>query len=291
MPPEHHHTEPTHTDLDITNTESTPSNPLLNSDHDEDPPDDTILSSENKYHDYDEVEPPEDSCHTDDGSAEAETSTTENNSSDLTYTSPFINRFSERQQQILADLNDIEINSLLKKHLASPIAPIPQSHHEKIQHLFVCPLLNPDGNAGLTAEAEQIAQQSGLFDLLELSRTHKETTRIHIHAILKTCELFIKHHEGDTLDPKETQALHNGIVLEIQNDQTSTIKTFDPQSNQLTAFSKTAIATLYNQLHPSHTNHRNILLKTSAIQKALEHPGPQIHTEPTAPQPTTDFSI
>lgn len=291
MPSKHHRNEDADDSEDIDLADKSRFNPLHDADDDTDPNEPGILSSEDEYAD---VEPPgntDNQDEEDDTKDTKKTTASEENSSNQTYQSPFQSQITEKQTEILFDLNDMEINQLLKQYLVAPIAPIPQEDHAKIQHIFTCPLLNPHATAGLTPEAENVAKDAGITDLLRLSRTHKENARINIHAVLKTCDLFIKHHQGIPLESEETDALHNGIVIDGEDGKPSTIQTYIPESQQLTASLKSAVAVLYKTLNPSYTNERNILLKTSAIQKSLEQPAHSITPTESKPDQSQFHSI
>lgn len=109
-------------------------------------------------------------------------------------------------------------------HLQDPLQPN-QNEWKRISPFVENPIKEPLKPGGLTPLGRACAQKLGRADILSASREHEEKTRIHIHCVLKACQLYTKLHHQGTLNPTEESALKKGIALELPNGRTEFILT------------------------------------------------------------------
>jgi hypothetical protein len=110
------------------------------------------------------------------------------------------------------------------EHLQDPLQPN-QQEWAKISPFVENPVQKPLGPGGLTALGRSCAEKLGRTDILSASQEHEEKTRIHVHCVLKACQLYTKLHQQGALPPIEDKALKKGIALQLPNGKTEFILT------------------------------------------------------------------
>lgn len=110
------------------------------------------------------------------------------------------------------------------EHLQDPLQPHTKEW-TRIAAFVENPLKNPLKPGGLTPLGRSYAEQLGRSDLLAASQEHEEKTRIQIHCVLKSCQLYTKLHLKGNLNPTEEKALKKGIALQLPNGRTEFILT------------------------------------------------------------------
>jgi hypothetical protein len=115
------------------------------------------------------------------------------------------------------------LNAILT-HLNDPLKPNTKEW-EEIQEFVTNPLKNPLETGGLTPLGHSLAEETDNKKLLQASQNHTEKTRIHVHCVLKACQLYTKLHTKGELNELEEKALKKGIALELPNGKTEFILT------------------------------------------------------------------
>jgi hypothetical protein len=121
------------------------------------------------------------------------------------------------------DQKNSEKYELVKAHLSQPWGSLTATQESKIADLVHFPLKDPNCPGGLTKKGNEWAVENGHNDLIELSKLHKERTRIDIHAILKSAWLYAKS-KKEGLTESEKEVLFGGITLGSEFEKLQTVK-------------------------------------------------------------------
>lgn len=154
----------------------------------------------------------------------------------------------------------------LKAHFAEPLKRIQKEDEAKLLGLVHFPLKNPSKPGGFTKAGEKWAKENNLNELNALAQSHKQRTRIEIHAVLKTALLFLKNKKGN-IQTQEKELLCQGISLE---DPLNRIQTVKKNGSILTSEFEQSMAVLYKGLSkasPESLSCRAILKEAALEQK------------------------
>lgn len=163
-----------------------------------------------------------------------------------------------------------ELRSKVLSHLADPLKPLSKEKLGSAHDLVSFPTSNPKEQGGLTEKGKEVFREDP--QVLAASRSHREKTRVQIHAVVATCSAFIQNNRAGTPPEKKAaakEALAKGIRITNEKGEADQIQTTRKNGQLFTPRFKAMMAQTAAALSHCPQFHQ-VILGAAAIQKQQE---------------------
>lgn len=161
---------------------------------------------------------------------------------------------------------DPSLKEKILKHFTDPLIPCKPEELGIAADLVEHPTKASRSPGGLSEKGAPLAQLDP--EIAAAATSHKEATRIKIHAVAGTCMLFTVS-KSRPLNDQEKTALTGGIVI-TRGGKPDHIKTTRKNGKMLTAEFKDMMADLYRAVRKSLPETAKTLMVAAELQKKEE---------------------
>jgi len=170
------------------------------------------------------------------------------------------------------------VRQAILSHLDDPLSPNTKSYNT-IKEFVAYPLEKPLQPGGLTPLGIELAKKFQMQDLITASRKHKELTRIHITAVLKSCQLYSQLHNPKTPRLDAATQLMRGLEITLPTGKVESVLLVVRRGELLSKPLQKMMTKLYRALSLQNSEFTQVLYSAANLHKTKK-----LHT--VAPDPS-----